>query len=116
MARQTLSKKAKEGGTFVVRLTWLDEDDNAVTPDSATWSLTNSDGVIINSREDVAIAVPSTYNDVVLGPDDLLCSSHQDEDRVVIGKFIYDSAAGSNLTGVDEVAFGIEKVETVVGR
>jgi len=116
MARATLTTKAEEGSTYVVRATYYDEDDNAVTPDSVTWTLTDGDGVIVNAREDVTIAIPGTYNDIVCGGDDLRCSSGRDETRVMVVEYIYDSAAGSNLTGTAQVSFIVQHIQTMVAR
>lgn len=116
MSRATLSTVAEEGSTYVVRATWYDEDDNNITPNSATWSLTDGDGNLINSREDVAIAVPSTYNDIVLGAADLRCSGNRDETRVLILEYAYDSDAGAGLPGTYQVSFIIQRIQTVVHR
>lgn len=116
MARATLTTKAEEGSTYVITATYYDEDDNAVTPDSVAWTLTDGDGTVVNSRENEAIAVPSTSNDIVLGADDLRCSSGRDETRVLILEYVYDSSAGSNLTGTAQASFIVQKIQTVVGR
>uniref|UniRef100_A0A6M3KYW2 Uncharacterized protein n=1 Tax=viral metagenome TaxID=1070528 RepID=A0A6M3KYW2_9ZZZZ len=116
MARASLTTKADEGSTYVVRATYYDEDSNAVTPDSVVWTLTDGDGAIVNSREDVSIAVPSTYNDIVLGAADLKCSSGKDETRVLMLEYVYDSSAGNNLPGTAQVSFIVQKLQTVVAR
>jgi len=116
MARATLTTKAEEGSTYVVRATYYDEDDNAITPDSVTWTLTGGGGVVVNSRENVVIVTPATYNDIVLGASDLKCSSGRDETRVLMLEYVYDSAAGLNLTGTAQTSFMVQKIQTVVAR
>ncbi len=117
MGRATgLTTVADEGGTYIVRATYYDEDDNAVTPDSVTWTLTDGNGKIVNSREDVSIASPSTYNDIVLGANDLRCSGNRDETRVMVVKYVYDSATVTNGTGVAQVSFPVHNMQNVVGR
>lgn len=116
MSRATLSGVAEEGSTYIIRATWYDEDDTAVTPNTATWTLTNGDGIVVNSREDETIATPSTYNDIVLGADDLRCSSNRDETRVLITEYTYDSDAGADLPGTAQVSFMVQRIQTVVHR
>ena len=115
MARAVLSTIANEGSTYVIRAAYFDEDDSAVTPDSVTWTLTNGNGVVINSREDVTIVTPSTYNDVVLGAADLRCSGTRDETRVIIVKFVYDSSTVTDAPGVGQVEFTVQNIQNVAG-
>jgi hypothetical protein len=116
MARATLTTVADEGSTYIVRATYYDEDDTAVTPDSVTWSLVDGDGHIVNSREDVSIAVPSTYNDIVLGAADLRCKGTRDASRTMIVKYVYDSATVTNAPGIAQVSFQVHNMQNVVGR
>lgn len=90
--------KAEAGGTFIVTCAFTDEDDSPVAPDTLTWSLYNSDGEIINSREDVAIESPSTSEDIVLYGDDLVVGVGHDEDEChLIINGTYTSSAGAGL-------------------
>ena len=116
MARATLTTKAEEGSTYVIRATYYDEDDNAVTPDSVTWTLTDGDGTIVNSRENVAIVTPSTYNDIQLGAADLRCTSGRDETRVLIVEYVYDSSLALNNPGTAQVSFIVQHLQTMVAR
>lgn len=116
MARAQLTTKAEEGSTYIIRATYYDEDGNAVTPATVTWTLTNGDGDIVNSREDISISTPSTYNDIVLGAADTKCSSFKDETRKLILEYTYDSAAGTGLPGTAQVSFIVQKILTVIGR
>jgi hypothetical protein len=116
MARATLTTKADEGSTYVVRATYYDEDDNPVTPDSVQWTLTDGGGVIVNGRENVAIVAPGLYNDIVLGAADLRCKGGRDETRVMVLEYVYDSSQGLNLPGTAQVSFIVHKIQTVVDR
>ena len=67
---------ANEEGSFPVRVNYgLDYNGSAITPTTMTWTLTDKDGTIINSREDVSISSPSTENEVFLSGDDLAIQS-----------------------------------------
>lgn len=66
-----LTTKAVRNSTYVINIAPTDEDGDAVTPNSISYTLTDRVGNVINSIEDVAIAAPSTSMDVVLSGDDL---------------------------------------------
>jgi len=45
-----LITKAVNESTYILTSTFTDADDSAVTPNALTWSLTDLDGTVINSR------------------------------------------------------------------
>ena len=51
-----LEEVALEGSTYVVTLSFADDQNDAVVPDSATWSLQDKTGAYVNGRQDVEIA------------------------------------------------------------
>lgn len=87
---QTTAVTVKDESSAVATFTYTDEDSAAVTPASVTWTLTDVNGNIINSREDVSIAVPSTTNSVMLSGDDL--NRDDGEIRVITCDAVYTSA------------------------
>ena len=97
--KTTLSKQAAEDGSFIIQATFKDEDDVAVIPNAGLiWSLTDKDGTVINSREDVSIVSASTIN-IVLSGDDLQIVDQDcsEEERRVIVEGAYDGSLGSDL-------------------
>lgn len=107
-----LTEQAKEGSTFIVNVTFRDEDENLVTPNSgSTWSLYTSDGTVVNERTDVDF-VEDTSVDIVLSGDDL----KPDDDRVLylLLEGTYNSDAGSNLPFKETVIFEVEDLVGVV--
>lgn len=102
-----LETKAPEKGTYVITATYTDEDGNAVTPNAVTWTLTDKNGVVVNSREDVAISVPGTSNDIVLSGDDLAVDNQGLKRRFLI-EGTYDSSLGSDLPLNEEAVFTID--------
>jgi len=111
---QEYTEKVKEEGTFVVTCAWKDSNGTAVTPDSATWTLTDEDGDTINSRSEVSISSPATTNDIVLSGDDLAIQATTDNGkRILTAEAIYDSDEGSNLPLKDEYIFYIENLTNV---
>jgi hypothetical protein len=96
---------ANEESTYIINVAFEDEDDNAVTPDSVTWTLTDGSGNVINNRLHVS-ETPATSIDIVLSGDDLAIGTNG-RSRTVTIEAVYDSAAGNDLPLNDEVTFNI---------
>jgi hypothetical protein len=67
---------AEEEGTYIVDVSFLDEDDLPVTPVSINWTLTTLDGVIVNDRNKVDVAAPASTVALVLSGNDLKLLEH----------------------------------------
>lgn len=65
-----LSNATNESG-YVVQIDITDELGEAVSPTSATWTLTDGSDTVINSREDVAISSLASTVYITLGKEDL---------------------------------------------
>ena len=102
-----LSNHAMEGSTYVVRLSFFDEDGVAEVPTTATWTLTDPAGTVINTRLDIAIAAPATTNDIVLSGADLTIGVNGPE-RVLMVEATYTSGLGVGLPLRDECWFVID--------
>ena len=96
-----------EGSTYIVKLTYYDEDGVAETPATMTWTLTDRSGTVINSRSDIAIAAPSTSNNIVLSGADLTIGAGGAE-RVLMAEGTYNSTLGNGLPLRDECWFVID--------
>lgn len=59
-----------EGGTVIMKCSFFDGNDNAVTPNTLTYSLKDISGSIINTKDTVSIT-PDTVVHVALSGDDL---------------------------------------------
>lgn len=111
---QEYTGHVKEKGTFVIQSDWKDDAGAATTPTAATWTLTDEDGTVINSREDVVISSLSTTNYIVTtGDDNALQSATDNGKRVVTVEFTYTSDRGSGLKGKDEYIYWIENLLNV---
>jgi len=110
----TLETRANEESTFIITVSFLDEDNSSVTPTAITWTLTDKDGNIINSREDVSIST-GTSVDVVLTGDDLSLQSTESKKakRVLTISATYNSDAGTGLSLKDEVTFYVTDLVAV---
>ena len=104
-----LSTNAKRKSTYIITVDFSDDDSNAVAPTSATWTLMDRSGNVINDRSDVAISPLSSSNDIVLSGDDLDISGNGTTRKLRIDA-IYDSDAGTDLPLRDQVEFTIDDI------
>lgn len=95
-----------EEGTLVVRGGFFDEDGVAATPTAPTWTLTDTDGAVINGCEDVPITVGATYT-IVLTGDDLQAAPNERPGRYLLVRWTYDSDLGLGLSGVEQITFTV---------
>lgn len=105
----TITTSYPAGTTVVVTVTLTDEDDSAVTPNEASWSL-YSGGSVVNEREDVAIEAGDLASsmDVVLSGDDLTAGL-----TYFVIEGTYDSDAGTDLPFRDWAAITVECIPGV---
>ena len=111
-----ITTQTNEKSTLIFTVTFTDEAGGAVIPDSITWTLSDSDGTIINSREDVAIGSPASSVDIVLSGDDLAILSGETSatvSRRFTVKAVVDTDAGSNLPIKKEAIFPLENLLNV---
>lgn len=115
MSISALTTEAIENGTYMIVVSFLDEDDQAVTPnaDTIVWTLSDRYGNPINSREDVAISSSSSVT-VVLSGDDLQILSNERRRGTVERRLSiyaeYDSDEGSDLPLTDSCKFNIRNL------
>lgn len=106
-----LDINAKDQSTFVITLTFKDEDGNLVAPDTAKWTLTDKDGNVINNRQDVEIVSPSSVEEIVLKGDDLKYSDGSI--RILAIEATYTSSLGTGLPLNDSITFAVEDIKAV---
>ena len=106
-----LSVSAVEESTFIVSAAFTDEAGTAVIPATITWTLTDINGVVINSREDVSITPAATIY-IVLTGDDLAASSDFKE-RIVTVSATYNSDYGTGLSLKAAAIFDLENLVAV---
>lgn len=106
----TLTITADEESTYVVTFAFEDEDDNPVVPNSATWTLTDIAGGVINSQSAIDILPIVQTGDIVLSGDDLAIPDGVagDVERRFRIAALYDSSLGSDLPLTGEAKFTIE--------
>lgn len=100
MGIQILPEAAMERGTFVITHAFQDADGVAVAPESAKWTLTKADGTVVNGRQDVVIAGPTSTQKVTLtGADLAILDGGTLEERVFTMEWTFDSGKPANDEG-----------------
>lgn len=106
-----LTKKADEGGTYVVVVTFSELGELVIPNSGLKWNLSDKNGNIINDKQDVDIDSDSTINIVVKGDDLLLNGAPALRFITIVGT--YDSDLQNDLPLVKEVSF---QIDDLVGK
>ena len=115
MAITKLAEHAIEKGTYVITASFYDDTETLVTPNSGlTWTLTDVNGNVINSRSAVAITSASTVYVVLTNNDLALGTGTRNAIRCLLITGTYDSTRGSGLAIRDQVIFEIDNLVAVV--
>ncbi len=103
------TKAAKQNGTFAIDLSFQDEEGDAVTPTTVNWTLRNSDGEIVNSRNTVSLT-PAASIELVLSGDDLPADEADGEysHLWIIVAGTYSSDLGEGIPFSDQVRISVE--------
>lgn len=113
---QTLTHSVEEESTLIIECSFTDEEGEAVTPSSVTWTLTDSAGTIINSRLQES-ATPGEVSYIALSGDDLALQSTETgctkvERRLLI-EAVYSSTYGTDLPLKRSCRFFIDNLTAV---
>lgn len=113
----SISQAVNERGTFVVDVSFTDDDGNPVVPNAGlVWSLTKADrATIVNDREDEPITPAATVTIVLSGLDLALDAGKHIQYRYLVIEGTYDGALGSDLPIVDHLRFPISDIAKVPG-
>ena len=121
---EVLTLAASENGTYPIDdIQFLDETNTAKVPntDTVTWCLTDNDGNVINSREDVPLTSALSMT-ILLSGDDLQVSGEPDKTIIRDGFLVkiyqrrvavrgeIDSTLGNDNPVTKEFAFNIENI------
>lgn len=105
--------EAIEESTLIINAAFKDEDGNAEDVKTLTWTLTDKDGTIINTREQIAVVTPSSTEDIVLSGDDLSIVAGEtaaNVERRFLVEATYDSDLGDDLPLKDSCKFYIRNL------
>ena len=102
----TLLDPAVEKSTYIVAVSFKDEDGETMVPLTANWSLRDTMGAIVNSRDTVSITPATTVN-IVLSGNDLSYEENSSHSRTLTVTGTYNSRFGAGLPFADEYTFEI---------
>ena len=108
------SPHAVEQSTYGITVSFLDDAGASVIPTAAsvTWTLTNEQGNVINSRSNVAITSASSIV-IVLHGYDLARGPGDNGVRLVTIKATYNSTLGTALELKDQIQFTLDNLGTL---
>jgi hypothetical protein len=107
---------AVEKSTYIVTCAFTDEDNGPVVPATGTWTLTDEDGSVINTREDEVISGLASSVDIVLSGNDLAISAGftgVSEKRIFTFEGTYNSDLGVGLPLRDQLIFPVYNLGAV---
>lgn len=108
---------ANERSSVGVVVTFKDEAGAALTPSAIAWTLSDADGDVVNSREQVAVAAPASTITVALSGDDLSIlpgeTSAARVERHLTIEATYDSTLGLGLSLRDVLVFYVNNLSYV---
>lgn len=99
--------RPNDQSTIVIGLAFTDHNGDAATPITATWSLTDEYGNVINEQLDVPISPLAAASEIALSGDDLKYS--EGPNRVFTVEYTYNSDLGV-LPGREQCEFPIENM------
>jgi hypothetical protein len=102
---------ARKRSSAVIRVNFKNEFGVAMVPKSATWTLTNENGVVVNSRRRVVISPLASSVDIRLSGLDLAVSKGKTvQNRVFTVEAVYDSSFESDIPLNDACIFTVENL------
>jgi hypothetical protein len=108
-----LTGRANQGGSVGMKITIVDENGDALIPTAATWTLTDLEGNVINSRTDVAISPLASEMTVLMSGDDLQIADETNEYEIQLFSFegTYDPGDASAVPITESGEFPVYNME-----
>ena len=107
-----LQTHATENSSYVVTVSFEDENGDAVIPNVITWTLKDEDtGSIVNARTTVSVATPAASVDILLKGDDLEPLTATSKKLILTVNATYNSSLGTNIPLVGECFIVVETLE-----
>ena len=104
---------AREENSYTVVCTFTDEDDSGCVPNTLTWTLTDMDGNVLNGRDAVSVSPSATAENILLAPTDTTIISGQNNKRLFLVEWTYDSDYGTGLYGKEQAIFVIDDLRHI---
>ena len=103
---------ANELSSFPRKIIFQTVDGEAVIPSAITWTLSDEDGTIINSRKQVAVGTPASTITIMISGDDLEILDAVKLKRILTIEATYDPGTGAVPLN-DEYTFRIRPLVNV---
>lgn len=114
MAKVRLLKQASEDSTYIVNVEVYDDSvpANKIVPVTLKWTLSDNNGNVVNSRDDVTVVTPTDSNNIVLSGDDLqILDDGATETRIFSVRGTYDSQDfGNDLPFTGSIRFEVKNL------
>jgi hypothetical protein len=104
---------ARERDTFIIRAQFTDDAGAAAAPATLTWTLTDGNGAVVNSRSAVPTSPAATMYFVLTNADLSLATPLHGTTRYLLVEGTYDSTFGTGLSLRDQVQFDIDDLIAV---
>ena len=104
---------AREENSYTVVCTFTDEDTNGCVPNTLAWTLTDMDGNVINGRDAVSVTPSATAENILLTPTDTTIISGQNNKRLFLAEWTYDSDYGTGLTSKKDAIIVIDNLKHI---
>ena len=111
----TLTKHAKEKSTYIITASFTDEEGDPVVPVTIEWTLSTAKGIVVNGKDDVAVAVPASETEILLSGDDLqiLPDEVNQAVRLFTVSATYDSVLDTGLPLKGSIRFIVDNLRMV---
>ena len=103
----SIIRVVNEQSTILYVATFTDEEGAAITPDTVSYSLTDTKGNVVNSLDGVALSPALEVNIVLSGADLVVSDTFYNNDRVLTVEATYSSTIGTGLPLKMEALFAV---------
>lgn len=111
-----LTTKANERGSYLITVTFKDHNNVSVTPNAGlTWTLTDANGTVVNSRSAVAVSSAATVKILLTGLDLAVGDGLLGTERHLLLEGTYNSDEGNNLPLKEQINFTINNLTKLTG-
>jgi hypothetical protein len=110
MAATIITTHAREQNSFVITLDFTDETGLANTPIALTWTLSDMDGNVVNSRSAASATTIATTSTIVMVGSDTVIIAGQTNERLLLIEWTYNSSYGSAMVGKAQAILTIDEL------
>ena len=104
---------AREENSYTITCQFSDEDGTTGTVETLTWTWTDMDGNVINGRDGVSVSPTMTTETITLTPTDTTIISGQNNKRLFLVEWTYDSDYGTGLYGKKDAIVTIDNLKHI---